>query len=449
VQTLGVWELANRGLTADVCVAGQHPIDSAHCSLCGQCITHCPTGALTARDDTEKVFNALADPSVTTVVQVAPAVRAAWAESSGLSREDATPERMAAGLRALGFDYVFDTDFTADLTIMEEGTEFIHRIIQGDDKTRTLTVNGRKVTLPMFTSCCPGWVRFVRSEFPELFGRLSTAKSPQQMFGAVAKSYFAETKNLDPKKLFMVSIMPCTAKKHECAIEGEGMDSAGAGPDVDVVLTTREFARMLRSAHIIPATLSEEGFDTPLGESTGAGVIFGASGGVMEAALRTVYFSLTGKNPPSADIFRQVRGRADAPFTGVTSAEFVVPIDGKEAPVRVAVTSGLGNARRLIEAILAGEAEYDFVEIMACPGGCAGGGGQPIASRVPGSTAFPGEPVELAQERGARLWALDAAAPVRYSHENKSVQKLYRDYLGEPCGEKAHHLLHVHEGPVV
>jgi NADH-quinone oxidoreductase subunit G len=410
VQALHVWDLVNHGSHIDVDVRSNKKIHETDCSLCGQCITHCPVGALTARDDTEKVLDALADPEITTLVQVAPAVRAAWAEMQGIDREQATPGKMAAALRRMGFDYVFDTDFGADLTIMEEGSEFIERVLHAAEKPR----------YPMFTSCCPGWVRFIKSRYPDMVDWLSSAKSPQQMFGAVAKSYFAETKKIDPGKLFVVSIMPCVAKKHEAALPT--MNSAGAGQDVDVVLTTREFSRLIRAEHISIADLPEESFDDPMGEASGAGIIFGATGGVMEAALRTVYCIVTGKKPPSADAFKEVRG-----MQGWKSAEF----DVAGTTVRVAVASGLGNAEKLMEAIRAGTAHYDFVEIMACPGGCAGGGGQPIRM---------GE--ELAQARGDNLFRLDAAAALRYSHENPSVQAAYDKYLEKPLSHKAHHLLH-------
>jgi NADH-quinone oxidoreductase subunit G len=365
---------------------------------------------LTARDDTERVYAALADPGITTVVQVAPAVRSAWAESLGLDMDKTSPGKMAAALRRIGFDYVFDTDFGADVTIMEEGMEFIERVIKTNEPAG----------LPMFTSCCPGWVRFLKSRYPDMVECLSSAKSPQQIFGAVAKTWFAGLRKIDPAKMFVVSVMPCVAKKHECALPG--MDSTGAGSDVDVVLTTREFTRMLRSDHVNVKDLPDEPFDMPLGDASGAGVIFGATGGVMEAALRTVYCVVTGKKPPTADAFRKVRG-----MEGWKSAEF--DIEGRA--VRVAVASGLGNATALVEAIRKGEAQYDFVEVMACPGGCAGGGGQPIA---------PGR--EPAMERGERLFNLDAQAPVRYSHENAAVIRLYGEYLEKPLSHRAHELLH-------
>ena len=408
VQTLNIWDVAATGSRTTVDVSLNRKIAQADCSLCGQCITHCPVGALRERDDTRQVFEALADPNKITVVQVAPAVRTAWGEFMGLSPEQATVKRMVAALRRIGFDYIFDTNFAADLTIMEEGSEFLQRL-----------KNPGAFKAPMFTSCCPGWVRFLKSQYPDMVSQLSTAKSPQQMFGAVAKSYYAQLLGVDPKKIYSVSIMPCLAKKQEAALPT--MESAGAGPDVDVVLTTRELSRMIRAEHIIPSELKEEEFDEPLGVASGAGIIFGATGGVMEAALRSAYYLVTGKNP-SPDAFRDVRG-----MDGWKEATFHIA----DTPIRVAVVSGLGNARRLIQALRRGEVQYDFVEVMACPGGCAGGGGQPI---------HDGQ--ELAESRGEKLYGLDAIADLRFSHENPSVQRLYKDFLIRPLSEKAHHLLH-------
>lgn len=406
VQDLHIWDVANTGSHTTIDVSRNRFISESDCALCGQCITHCPVGALRERDDTDEVFSALADPERITVVQIAPAVRAAWGEAFGMVREDATAGRLVAALRTMGFDYIFDTDFSADLTIMEEGSEFLQRLREHG-------------TLPMFTSCCPGWVRFVKSQFPEFTDHLSTAKSPQQMFGAVAKSYYAELLGVEPERIYCVSVMPCLAKKHECALPS--MNDAGAGQDVDAVLTTREITRMIRAEHIRPQTLAEEAFDQPLGTATGAGVIFGATGGVMEAALRSAYYLATGNNP-DPDAFRAVRG-----MDGWREATF----DLAGTPLRVAIASGLGNARRLMEAIRSGRASYDFVEIMACPGGCAGGGGQPI---------HDGQ--ELAAERAGVLYELDRANALRFSHENPAVLACYQDFLGQPLSEKAHHLLH-------
>ena len=307
-------------------VSRNRRIQDTECTYCGQCITHCPTAALRERDGTGKVYDAIDDPDKITIVQVAPAVRSAWAEQFGLSPEFATPKRMAVALRALGFDYVFDTDFAADLTIMEEGSEFIERFMHKKD-----------YSWPMFTSCCPGWVRFLKSQYPELTMNLSTAKSPQQMLGAIAKSYFAEKIGVDPQKLFVVSFMPCVSKKSECALPT--MNDACGKQDVDISITTRELNIMMRSNHIDPRYLDEEEFDSPLGTGTGAAVVFGATGGVMDAALRSAYYLITGSNP-DPDAFTAVRG-----MDGWKEAVFTIPAAGD---VRIAVVSGLGNARKLI-----------------------------------------------------------------------------------------------------
>ena len=408
VQNMHVWDLANTGSRTTVDVTGNRILEESDCALCGQCITHCPVGALRERDDTPKVFRALADPDKITVVQIAPSVRAAWGEPFGLKREFATVKRLVTAMRRMGFDYIFDTNFTADLTIMEEGSEFLEKL-----------KNKENEKFPLFTSCCPGWVRFMKSQYPDMVDQLSTAKSPQQMFGAVAKSYYAELLGVDPEKIFCVSVMPCLAKKHECTLPN--MNDSGAGQDVDVVLTTREVDRMIRAEHIIPQELEEEEFDTPLGVGTGAAVIFGATGGVMEAALRSAYYLVTGENP-QPDAFREVRG-----MNGWKEASF--NLAGTE--LKVAVASGLGNTRKLMEAMRKGEVSYHFVEIMACPGGCVGGGGQPVRD---------GE--ELAEIRSGILYGLDAANELRFSHENPSVLKCYEDYFEKPLSHRAHQLLH-------
>ena len=411
IQGLNIWDVAGTGSRVTVNVSRNRKITDADCAFCGQCVTHCPTAALRERDDTENVLDILADPALTTVVQVAPAVRVAWAEEMGLTPGPAATKKMVSALKRLGFHYVFDTNFAADLTIMEEGSEFVERFTHRD-----------QYQWPMFTSCCPGWVRFVKSNYPEFTPNLSTAKSPQQMFGAVAKSYFAEKKGLDPHKVRVISIMPCLAKKAEAALEP--LRDACGDPDVDVVLTTRELIRMVRADKIVLEDLPEEEFDSPLGTSTGAAVVFGATGGVMDAALRSAYFLITGRNP-NADTFRAVRGMD---HDGWKEAAFNIPEAGV---VRVAVVSSLGRTRKLMEALRKGEVQYDFVEVMACPGGCAGGGGQPIVDGV-----------ELAEYRGGALWDMDKNEKVRFSHENTDIQTLYRDYLEKPCGERAHHLLH-------
>ncbi|MCR5482131.1 MAG: [FeFe] hydrogenase, group A [Clostridia bacterium] len=409
IQGIGIWDIVSTGGQTKIVASGSRDITDINCTYCGQCITHCPTGALSARDDTIRVMRALADPEITTIVQIAPAVRAAWGEEFGLDREKATVNRMAAALRRVGFDYIFDTNFAADMTIMEEGSEFIERFTHKEN-----------YKWPMFTSCCPGWVRFLKSEYPEFTDNLSTAKSPQQMFGAIAKSYFAEKTGKDPHKLFNISIMPCSSKKSECDLPT--MKDACGDNDVDVVLTTRELNRILRSENISPADLEEEPLDSPLGTGTGAAVIFGATGGVMDAALRTAYYLVTG-DKPDADAFRSVRG-----MDGWKEAVFSIPGAGD---VRVAVVSGLANTAKVLNAIKSGKAEYDFVEVMACPGGCAGGGGQPIED---GS--------EKAEVRGNELWRLDKGMSVRYSHENPDVCKIYEEYFEKPLGHKSHKLLH-------
>ncbi|MCQ2507231.1 MAG: [FeFe] hydrogenase, group A [Dorea sp.] len=409
VQGINIWDMKKNGKRTTIGVTGGISIDQSKCVLCGQCITHCPTGALHELDETRKLQRAIADPEKIVVVQVAPAVRSAWADDLGIAPELATEKRMAAAIKELGADYVFDTNFSADLTIMEEGTELLERLAKAEE-----------YSWPMFTSCCPGWVRYVKSQYPEFTGNLSTAKSPQQMFGAVAKTYFADkVLDVDRNKIYSVSIMPCTSKKGEIKIPN--INDAEAGKDVDLVLTTRELGRLLRAEYIDVASLDEAEFDSPLGEGSGAGVIFGATGGVMEAALRTVYAVLEGKNP-EADAFQVVRG-----LDGIKEA--TVTIAGKE--IKAAVVSGLANTRKLLEKIKKGEVDYDFVEVMACPGGCAGGGGQPIVDGV-----------ELAGPRGQKLYALDAANVLRFSHENKSVQAAYENYFEKPNSHLAHELLH-------
>lgn len=411
VQNLHVWDLESTGSRTTVHVSKNRKIEEADCSLCGQCITHCPVGALRERDDTDKAWEAIADKDKITVVQVAPAVRTAWGESLGLSREEATIGKIVDSLRQMGFDYVFDTTFSADLTIMEEGNEFLERFLSGELKRR-----------PMFTSCCPGWIRFIKSQYPHLVPQLSTAKSPQQMFGTVMKTYFAKSIGVNPENICTVSIMPCVAKKGERNMELYYEEYAGH--DVDIVLTTRELTRMIRSSHIKPSTLSDVECDRLMQDGSGAGVIFGATGGVMEAALRSAYYLLMGKNP-DADAFSVVR--SEKFNQGVISAEFSIG----DAKIQTAVVSGLGNTRKLIDAIEHGDVHYDFVEVMACPGGCVGGGGQPI---------HDGE--ELAHIRGQNLYYLDKNAKIRFSHENQDVLKLYEDFMEKPLSHKAHMLLH-------
>lgn len=419
VQSLNVWDVSNTGSRTTVDVSMGREIKMSDCSLCGQCITHCPTGALQERDDVSRIFDIhgdLSNPDKITVVQIAPAVRAAWGEEFGLSRDFATDKRMVAALRRMGFDYIFDTTFSADLTIMEEGSELLERLSHKED-----------YKWPMFTSCCPGWVRFLKSQYPEMTDQLSTAKSPQQMFGAVTKSYFAARLGVDPGSVTCISIMPCVAKKQEADLPTMYDNGINGGiKDVDYVLTTREICRLIKSEQIDVASLPKEEFDSPLGEGSGAGVIFGATGGVMEAALRTSYSIVTDKNP-KPDAFSNVRG-----MDGWKEAEF--KLGG--TVLKTAVASGLGNTRKLINALQKGDVSYDFVEIMACPGGCAGGGGQPIHDGK-----------ELAEQRSSKLYAMDQKNAVRFSHENEEVRELYHNYFGKPGSHLAHKLLHTdHNG---
>lgn len=416
MQTLSVWDLHGTGARTTVNVTGYKKIEEADCSLCGQCITHCPVGALSERDDTSKFWDAIADPEKTVVVQIAPAVRTAWGEVFGLKDKDATVGKIVDALKKMGADYVFDTSFSADLTIMEEANEFVHRY-----------TNGLIGDRPMFTSCCPGWVRFAKSQFPRMAKSLSTAKSPQQMFGAVMKSYFAEKIGVNPENMVSVSIMPCVAKKGER--EMELFHGEYAGHDVDIALTTRELTRMIRASHIDPKSLEDVVADRPMGDYSGAGVIFGATGGVMEAALRTAYNIIKKENPP-ADAFKPVRSKAFQENDGTVEAKFKID----DIELNIAVVSGLGNTRKLINKIERGEAKYDFVEVMACPGGCVGGGGQPVKDGY-----------ELAFNRGKKLYFLDENSEIRYSHENKDIIALYDEYFHKPLSHRAHELLHVHE----
>ena len=403
VQNMHVWDLVNTGKRTRVGMVQNT------CTLCGQCITHCPVAALSARDDTEKIWNALSDPEKIVIVQPAPAVRTAWAEEAGVPRELATPEKLAAALRHLGFDYVFDTNFSADLTIMEESAELIEHM-----------TNAGKYPVPMFTSCCPGWIRFLKKEYPEMVHYMSTSKSPMSMFSAIVKSYYAKLLNVAPEKIVCVAVMPCVAKKYEADVPEVNSDPGIK--DTDFVITTRELVRMLKVANVDIAKLKPEPFDKPLGEGTGGAVIFGTTGGVMEAAVRNAYYMLTGKNPPNPDNFITWKWLDRWRETEVTVAGVTL---------RLAVTSGLGCARDLVEAIKNGTAHYDFVEVMACPGGCSGGGGQPI---------HEGE--ELAWSRGNYLRELDKRSKLRVSYENPYIQELYKNFLDKPLSEKAEHYLH-------
>ncbi len=413
VQSLGVWDLMGTGGRARVDVAEHKSIQEADCSLCGQCITHCPTGALRERKDVNPVIAKVNDPDVVTVVQIAPAVRSAWCEDLGMTPNEASVNKLAGALRAAGFDYVFDTSFSADLTIMEEGSELLERLAKGD-----------LAEYPMFTSCCPGWVRFLKAKYPELTGQLSTAKSPQQMFGASIKSYFAEKIGVDPSKICCVSIMPCVSKKSECDLPT--MVDKNGNKDVDYVLTTREVTQMMNLMDINVEAVEESPFDSICSAYTGAGVIFGTTGGVLEAALRSAYYFVTGEKPNITTFALFEAG--ETPEKPWKEATYKVG----DAEVRVAVASGLGNADQLCSAIVRKQVSYDFVEVMACPGGCAGGGGQP----------FHIDDEERAASRGAVLRHIDRASALRFSHENPDVQTFYRDYLGTPLSERAEELLH-------
>jgi NADH-quinone oxidoreductase subunit G len=406
MQTVGILSGVGRGFEVVVAPTLEKPLSETKCVFCGQCVQACPVGALTTCIGVDDVWKVLNDPSKTVIVQTAPAVRVALGEAFGMEPGTISTGKMVAALRRLGFNAVFDTNFAADLTIMEETTEFIKRVKANEN-------------LPILTSCCPAWVKFFEHQFPDLIYMPSTAKSPQQMFGAIAKTYYAQKIGVDPKDLVVVSVMPCLCKKYEANREEFGRDGYR---DVDIVLSTRELGYMLHEAGILFDQLEEGQFDNPLGESTGAAIIFGASGGVLEAALRTAADWLTGEDLKKID-FTAVRG-----MQGIKEA--TVKIGDLE--VRAAVSSGLGNARRLLESIRAGQSSYHIIEIMACPGGCINGGGQP----------FIGGDTRIVEKRMAAIYAADRGLPLRKSHLNPSIQKLYKDFLGEPGSHLAHELLH-------
>jgi len=414
VQTVGALSAVNRGFMAVVAPAFEMNLEKSPCTYCGQCVSVCPTGALTEVDHSRNVINALADPTKTVVVQTAPAVRAALGEEFGLEPGTLVTGKMVAALRRLGFDYVFDTDFAADLTIMEEGSELLDRL--------TLYLKGdKKVKLPILTSCCPGWVNFFEHYFPELRDVPSTAKSPQQMFGPIAKEYFAKKLGIDRRNMIVVSIMPCLAKKYECQRDEFKVNG---DPDVNFSLSTRELAQLIKQANIDFDALADDQFDNPLGESTGASVIFGTTGGVIEAACRTAYEMYTGKKLDKVD-FHELRG-----FEDIRHA--TLDFDG--LPINIGIAHGLGNARKLLEEISQGKSQFHAIEIMACPGGCIGGGGQPYHHGDSG----------ILKKRAAAIYREDAGKPIRKSHENPFIQELYKEFLGKPLSEKSHHLLHTH-----
>lgn len=414
MQTVGVLSGINRGFEAVVGTAFEKKLVDTPCVMCGQCVQACPVGALSEVNNTRDVMNALNNPKKTVIVQTAPAVRVALGEEFGMAPGSRVTGKMVTALRKLGFNYVFDTDFAADLTIMEEGTEMLDRIsryMKGD----------KSVRLPIMTSCCPGWVNFFETYYPDMLDVPSTAKSPMQMFGAIAKNYWAEKLGIKREDLVVVSIMPCVAKKYECQRDEFKVDG---NPDVDYSLTTRELADMIKLLGIHFDELAESDFDKPLGESTGAAVIFGATGGVIEAATRTAYELFTKKELGKVD-FKELRG-----LSGVREA--TVDFDG--TPIHIGIAHGLGNARKLLDKVRNGEAEFHAIEVMACPGGCVGGAGQP----------YHHGDFSKVERRLQAVYEEDAAKPIRKSHENPYIQELYREYLGEPCGEKAHHLLHTH-----
>lgn len=414
VQTVGALNAINRGFEAVVAPAFEQNLEKSTCTYCGQCVAVCPTGALTEVDHTPKVIRALADPTKKVIVQTAPAIRVALGEEFGMKPGTIVTGKMVAALKEIGFDQVFDTDFAADLTIMEEGTELLDRL--------TRHLNGDKsVKLPILTSCCPGWVNFFEHNFNDMLDVPSSAKSPQQMFGAIAKTYFAEKMGVKREDLVVVSVMPCLAKKYEAQRDEFKVDG---NPDVDFSISTRELAHLIKEFNINFADLEEQDFDRPLGESTGAAVIFGATGGVIEAATRTAYEVQTGKKLPKLD-FEELRG-----MEGIRSA--TVDFDG--LPINIGIAHGLGNARKLLEDVRDGKANYHAIEVMACPGGCIGGGGQPL---------HHGD-IDILKARTKAIYEEDAGKPIRKSHENPYIIKLYEEFLGKPMSEKAHHLLHTH-----
>jgi len=413
IQTVGAISGVGRGFDAVVSTPFGISLQDSVCTFCGQCVAVCPTGALIERDYTWKVVEALSDPGKQVIVQTAPAVRAALGEEFGMGPGTVVTGKMTAALRRLGFDYVFDTNFAADLTIMEEGSELL-------DRLKRYTNGDESVRLPIFTSCCPAWVKFFEHHYHDMLDAPSTAKSPQQMFGAIAKSYFAEKLGIERDKLVVVSIMPCTAKKFERERDEFGVDG---NPDVDIVLTTREIGRLIKQFNIDFVNLPDEDFDAPMGISTGAGAIFGVTGGVLEAATRTIAEWVTGESLGEVD-FRQLRGRE-----GIREA--YIEVDGTK--LHLGIVHGLGNVQKLMDLIKTGKVEqFHAIEVMACPGGCIGGGGQP----------YHHGNMEIIRKRAEGLYEIDRDKPIRKSHENPAIIELYEQYLQKPLGEKSHHLLH-------
>ena len=410
IQKIGAIDCVNRGFNSCVSTVGDNSLNDVNCTFCGQCITACPVGALREKDSTDLVWEKLKDEDTFVVVQTAPAVRAALGEEFGMKIGTNVTGKMVTSLKILGFDRVFDTNTGADLTIMEEANEFVERFTKGG-------------TLPMITSCSPGWVKYIEMNYPELLDHLSSCKSPHEMFGAILKSYYAEKENIDPKKMFVVSVMPCIAKKFERQREELKNDKLD---NVDAVITTRELARMIKQANIDFVELEDSKFDSPMGEASGAGAIFGVTGGVMEAALRTAYETITGAELKELN-FEAVRGQK-----GIKRASIKIG----DKVVKVAVASGLSNARKIMEEIKSEKADYQFVEIMACPGGCIMGGGQPI------KTSKQRSKYDVKKLRADCLYSIDEKSVVRKSHENPVMIKLYKEYLEKPGSHKAHELLH-------
>lgn len=408
VQKIGAIGVTERGFNSCVSTAGHNSLNDVNCTFCGQCIEVCPTGALREKDSTQIVWDKINDKNTYVIVQTAPSVRVALGEEFGMPIGTNVEGKMVNALKQMGFDKVFDTDTGADFTIVEEGTEFIKRLQNNDN-------------LPMITSCCPGWVKYIEMNYPENIGHLSSCKSPHEMFGALLKTYYAKKEGIDPSKMFVVSVMPCIAKKYER--QREEMKQ-----DVDAVITTRELARMIKQAKIDFVNLEDAKFDDPMGEATGAAAIFGVTGGVMEAALRSVSEIVTGK-PLDKIAFEQVRGES-----GIKRAE----IEIGDKKVKVAVAHGLANAQTIMEEIKSGKADYQFVEIMACPGGCITGGGQPIKN------AKIQEEVDIHKKRAEAMYSIDEKSVIRKSHENPVLMQIYKEFLGEPNGELAHKLLHTH-----
>ena len=415
VQEIGAIECVNRGFESTVSTVGNKSLADVNCTFCGQCIQNCPTAALHEKESIDEVQEKLKDENTVVLVQTAPAVRVGLGEEFGMPIGTNVAGKMVTALKRLKFDKVFDTNTGADFTIMEEASEFIHRVLYADEKE----------PLPMMTSCCPAWIRFIEMEYPEYLANLSSCKSPHEMFGALLKTYYAEKQGINPKNIYVVSVMPCVAKKFERQrpeMQNENLEN------VDAVITTRELAKMIRQANIEFKLLPDTGFDNPMGEATGAGAIFGTTGGVMEAALRTAQDLLTGKDLEEIK-FKEVRGEK-----GIKRA--TVNVNGKD--IRILVSSGLGNARKVMEMVKNRRAEADFIEIMACPGGCIMGGGQPIKS------SKVRREVDIRKLRANALYTIDEKSVIRKSHQNPVLQKIYKEYLGEPNGEKAHELLHTH-----